>query len=788
MSIQLCCLGCHNALTVDSYNTGAHITCPSCQAQMVVPRELGEPILEFPVPLRESGNHPSMPAGIPVELRETWSPSPWPLLSLRHLNGAPLDLRKAWSGPVWTWPNWCWSLPRWSRRLHWRQFLGTAVASLLLLEVAGAVALAVYVSFREGPTLAQTPEIAGKRPSAELASDAPPGNPTGPPKKEESAAPVLGIKPRPELAPVAIAKAGPPEMPAAEVALERERIEPRPQLDDAELRKQFLLQPLEADSRPKRIQVLLARLDDKNSRIRAQAIEELGNMGSAAKETVARLGMALHDLDADVRKKATRALAQIGPAAVGVLIEEVKNPACRQLAATVRGLAVIGPEATDAVGPLTDCLKHKDSHVRATTAYALGEIGPAAAKASTTLALLLDDPSAEVRKQAWTALAQVGAPALPGLQGALKSPKAGIRQAAADLIALMKTDAREAVPDLLPLLRDKHNAVRRSAALALGAIGKDARDAIGPLSDMTSDSDPSIRAVAAEALGDIGPEALPAVATLIHLFKDSMVPVRFQAARAIVKIGPSALNALINAIANENQSVRLSAIFTLGELGPDARDAVPLLLEQRKDFQPMIRSHVALALGKIGARAADRAVDTFKEWIKTEDDFAVRVSIRLTLVQLQPDNNRETMLDLSKEVHSFVVGGNQERLKAVMENVTGNQNRLTAAMENVVGNQVRLRAAVGNLVAQPRTPQEMQLQTQIQGVLNFYLYRNSFRFGDGLDKWSHAVLNGLGFEAIPAMVETLNLENAVGGKEGFVVGGIPVDEQPKGMPDSVFFH
>ncbi len=520
----------------------------------------------------------------------------------------------------------------------------------------------------------------------------------------------------------------------------------------------FLPAPVRADPEPENLEKHIAQLENKYPRARLKAVATLGRKGSAAKDAVPALGKALHDLDEDVRTAAGRALAQIGPAAVPVLIEELKNPLFQYSKQAARSLALIGPEAADAVPALTRSLKVNDAEVRAMAAHALAEIGPAAAKAATALTLVLDDPSKEVKKQARAALARIGAQAIPALRGALKSSNPSIRQQAADLLALRGTEAKEALADLVSLLADKNSAVRRSAALAVGAMGQAAQQASEPLKAVLTGPDPKVRAAAAWALGEVSSSAGLAVNTLVALFRDPVAEVRFQAAMSVVKLGPASVNVLVDAIpkqnlANENLATRLYALLAVGEIGPEARDAVPILVEQLRDSLPMIRSGAATALGKIGPEAARKAIEPLKDALIGELAGPVRVSIRLALAQLLPEDPR-ALQELNREI----IGNNQEIFQKALEKSV-----------------------------RPRTPLEIQRQMRIKGVLNFYVYRNSFRFGDGLDKWSHAVLESLGVEAIPSMVDALNQENFAGGKEGYVVRGIPVDKQPPPGPVSVFF-
>lgn len=87
-----------------------------------------------------------------------------------------------------------------------------------------------------------------------------------------------------------------------------------------------------------------------------------------------------------------------------------------------------------------------------------------------------------------------------------------------------------------------------------------------------SDPDPNVRNLAAYALGEIGPKA------------EQAVPV------------------LIDAYENGRSDLRLSVIEALGSIGPDAKESMPLLFEALADEK--LGSHAATAIVKIAPDAA----------------------------------------------------------------------------------------------------------------------------------------------------------------------------------------
>jgi HEAT repeat protein len=97
---------------------------------------------------------------------------------------------------------------------------------------------------------------------------------------------------------------------------------------------------------------------------------------------------------------------------------------------------------------------------------------------------------------------------------------------------------------------------------------------------------------------------------LIHAaLWDEDPAVRVEAAMALWKIdrkGPLVIPALIKALADDNELICWIAADYLGQIGPEARQAVPALQHAlRRPFKmALIRKGVALALERIDPQAA----------------------------------------------------------------------------------------------------------------------------------------------------------------------------------------
>ncbi|HLJ94744.1 MAG TPA: HEAT repeat domain-containing protein [Gemmataceae bacterium] len=82
-----------------------------------------------------------------------------------------------------------------------------------------------------------------------------------------------------------------------------------------------------------------------------------------------------------------------------------------------------------------------------------------------------------------------------------------------------------------------------------------------------------------------------------------------------------------------NPSIQVQGAFGLGRLGPEARSAVPALMEALKRDR-LVRQHAALALGQIGPAASD-AVPALCAAL-SDPEWAVRRQAALALGQIGP--------------------------------------------------------------------------------------------------------------------------------------------------------
>jgi len=217
------------------------------------------------------------------------------------------------------------------------------------------------------------------------------------------------------------------------------------------------------------------------------------------------------------------------------------------------GQRVAGTEPSYRGTPLADFvarLQERDRGSRAAAARAIGQFGAAAAPAVDQLTRLLQDTDSEVR------------------------------QASAESLALLGPLAAEAVPALAPLLQDRDPRTRVIAALALREIGVAARPALPQMIAALADEDLVVRMTVALAIGRLGNEAVTAVDALMTAGNERpddwiSVPLR---------------------------DMRRAVCWALGEIGPGARHALPLMREWTRFYRVRWVSEAAIA--KIEGRPA----------------------------------------------------------------------------------------------------------------------------------------------------------------------------------------
>jgi HEAT repeat protein len=339
------------------------------------------------------------------------------------------------------------------------------------------------------------------------------------------------------------------------------------------------------------------------------AIQALGRGGPEAAEAMAGL---LDTGDSATRVMACQVLAQIGPAAkaaVPRLGDAVKGKDAAVRLAAIEALVQIGPDAADGAAALLDVLPGADRGLRQRLLGALGEIRPDPKKVTPTLTGLLKDPDPVTRGQAAAALWQVersGKEVLSVLLDLLKDPKNGAPNLALDALSRMGDDAREAVPAMAEQLRSGQQGVNFLAVSALGRMGPTARPVAGKVAALLKGAGPGEASAVCEALRSIGGDAADVVPALAGFLKDQ-----------------------------PNNTSRGWVIDLLARYGPDARDAVPVLLDGLQTPGSTPRWLYARALAAIDPAKAGPALPLLHELVATHSGG---LELYVVLWRIDPDD------------------------------------------------------------------------------------------------------------------------------------------------------
>lgn len=317
------------------------------------------------------------------------------------------------------------------------------------------------------------------------------------------------------------------------------------------------------------------------------------------------------------RRAALIALEVFGPKVPGVIpglleaLEKEPEPEIRRDVAQLLGR--MGADAKGAVEALGVALKNdKSALVREAAARSLGgKLGPHAHSQVQVLAAALQDPHPGTRVAAVETLKDFGdnaRPVLAQLLAILKDNKSDrfTRIYAANIVARFKEDATTSVPVLMATVGDPEAlaAVREAAADALGRLGPDAAEAVGLLARVLKDKEASVRRAAAVALGQLGEKSLAAWPAVKEALTDSDKAVRHQAIRLAGSFGGQEKSVVAPlaqaALSDEHTENRLAAIQELGELGPIAAPARPILAKiAHGDVRPTVREAAANALKRV---------------------------------------------------------------------------------------------------------------------------------------------------------------------------------------------
>lgn len=234
---------------------------------------------------------------------------------------------------------------------------------------------------------------------------------------------------------------------------------------------------------------------------------------------------------------------------------------------------------------------------RRQAALTLGRMGSAAGDAVPVLIRLLHEEDSESTKlfvlKAFMLLGPVAADAAPDLAALAKNPAEQhlIRTAALEALARIGPQRNEVLPLLIAGVQGEltaandqaQNELRMTSADVLSLLGPAAAPAIPALIRTASADWPLLRLSAVTTIGQVGPQADIAIPTLADcVLFDDTDEVRDAAAKSLGKMGLASLRAFEQLAIDEDPAVRERAVIGLEVLGKPGHDLLAAFLNEER--------------------------------------------------------------------------------------------------------------------------------------------------------------------------------------------------------------
>jgi HEAT repeat protein len=293
--------------------------------------------------------------------------------------------------------------------------------------------------------------------------------------------------------------------------------------------------------------------------------------------------------------------------------------------------------AADAdVNQLTAALSGTDAQARLDAADQLTHLGSAAKSAVGALAQALTDPNAELRWRAARALAAVGpgaSDAAPALVTAMNDSETLVRAQVAHALRRIGVATPEVATALASHVTDPSEQVRREVLKALIALPPNPEIVRPALIKALESADPTMAAAAVQTFAEQGTAVVP---RLIEGLKHKEA--QYWCCLALGQIGPDAKDAvpgLIEVLSGDRPDVVLQALVALAEIGPASEPAVPQMVRLLDSPIAAVQMGAAFALGKLRVASA---VPQLKAHETGTNDPLVKTIAAWALANIHPDD------------------------------------------------------------------------------------------------------------------------------------------------------
>jgi HEAT repeat protein len=307
----------------------------------------------------------------------------------------------------------------------------------------------------------------------------------------------------------------------------------------------------------------------------------------------------LEKLLRDARNDLVLSRIEKDPSIINDVIGHLENQIRSIKFNSISVLGELGEKSVDGIPKLISCLDDQDWSIIREAARALGKIGNKAENAISRLSELLTNEEESIRKESAIALGKIGSPS-PG-----------------SLAALVNT------------LTDKSEIVRTEAVIAIGELGSDAYEAIPDLMKSIKDISWTVRTASAQSISKIGKDTTKAIPSLIIALQDKDWRVRYRVVNTLIQIGEPAIPNLLNELDNKNPIVRSGAIEALGEIRKPDPVIIEKLVIMLKDKKEKVRGKAADSLFYIGKDAVPGLLTALKSAKKDMQKIIISAIARI---------------------------------------------------------------------------------------------------------------------------------------------------------------
>ncbi|MEE2639789.1 MAG: hypothetical protein VX768_04125 [Planctomycetota bacterium] len=271
-----------------------------------------------------------------------------------------------------------------------------------------------------------------------------------------------------------------------------------------------------------------------------------------------------------------------------------------------RLLIGMGPSAAELVPLLTGWISDPATQPERmfTACHILGNIGPKAETAIGPLFQLLCEADEPIALSAQMALMEIGTKTVRYLANQLDRQTPEKLVTSLKLMGELYEESRSVLPRVRPLLKHASPNVRYQAAQTHWLISDDATPSIPVFLDALCR--PDLQSDAAKSLYQIDKAATPAMDEIIRFYEDPKTgsETKEWLMRALCNIGAPAMKPMLRALRTPDTYLwsKVEIVCTLGEIGPPAKEAIPILVKTCSSEFLYLRWKAAGALHRVSGK------------------------------------------------------------------------------------------------------------------------------------------------------------------------------------------